>query len=62
MQQKEVPFLEKYKQEKELRQLQMQLEEKVHELQCKEAKIIELENFFSHVNNTSSIKDKFKED
>ena len=62
MQQREVSFLEKYKQEKELRQLQMQLEEKVHELQCKEAKIIELENFFSHVHNTSSIKDKFKED
>ena len=40
----------------------MQLEEKVHELQCKEARIIELENFFSHVHNTSSIKDKFKED
>lgn len=62
MQQKESPFLEKYKQEKELRQLQMQLEDKVHELQCKEAKIIELENFISQVQNTSSIKDKFKED
>lgn len=35
MQQNESPFLEKYKQEKELRQLQMQLDHKVHELQCK---------------------------
>lgn len=62
MLQKESSFLEKFKQEKELRQLQMQLDDKIHELQGKEAKIIELENFISHVQNTSSIRDKFKED
>jgi hypothetical protein len=39
MQQKESPFLEKHKQEKELRQLKIQLEEKVHELQSKDARI-----------------------
>ena len=42
MLQKESSFLEKFKQEKELRQLQMQLEGKNHELQGKEARIIEL--------------------
>jgi hypothetical protein len=42
MLQKEPSFLEKFKQEKELRQLQMQLDDKIHELQGKEAKIIEL--------------------
>jgi len=62
MQQNESPFSEKLKHEKELRHLQMQLEEKVHELQCKEARIFELENFITHVQNTSSIKEKLKED
>jgi len=62
MQQTELPFLEKYKHEKELRHLQMQLEEKFHELQSKEARIFKLENFITHVQNTLSIKEKLKED
>ena len=45
------PFLEKLKHEKEVRQLQVALTDKMTELQDKEAKIIELQNAIELINH-----------
>ena len=49
---KDSPFLEKLKHEKEVRQLQVQLTDKMAQLQDKEAKIIELQNDIELLSST----------
>ena len=47
---KDSPFLEKLKHEKEVKQLQVQLTDKMAELQDKQAKIVELQTAIQSIN------------